>query len=401
MNKDIENRVKKMIDKKERNYYCLKTISKNKDICIQLIDNVIQKIKESKAEYLEGYELKVNNEVRTPVVRKKQEYEWVTPKIENIKIDITLKNKSEQLNIGNIDCDIEKYYSPYRGNLDTYNIHINYISIFDNYKNKGYGTYILRHVPMIISHIIRGKIYTVSTTTNIFKYDKYKIYEYTYEERVKRLTNWLNNNGYTISSDYIENNGTEIPVFKMKLDEDDNVMGAIKNLEKEISELCFAVWHSDNDDYVKQELKRCNDISKNIINEKYNIYDKEEKIIKMQDIKKEFVRKYKEQKEIREDEIKLIDDIIIKYNSISMEQLDLLENDTFDDIVIKLYCKSFNLGYVSRVLAELGYFTKNKEGEKRKYTYEKIKYIIEDSNTKYRELKKYANNILIANRISQ
>ena len=84
-----------------------------------------------------------------------------------------------------------------------------------------------------------------------------------------------------------------------------------------------------------------------------------------------------------------------------MEQLDLLENDTFDDIVIKLYCKSFNLGYVSRVLAELGYFTKNKEGEKRKYTYEKIKYIIEDSNTKYRELKKYANNILIANRISQ
>jgi hypothetical protein len=123
-------------------------------------------------------------------------------------------------------------------------------------------------------------------------------------------------------------------------------------------------------------------------------------MLELENIKVEFIKKYQEQKEMRENEIKLIDNIAQLYNSTSMEQLELLENDTLDDIVIKLYCKSFNLRRVSDGLEDKGYIGKNKKGENRKYTDEQVRYMIEDSETSYSDLKKYANYILMANRIS-
>lgn len=406
MNKDIEQRLKKMNNRKAQDIYYLNTIEENRDICIDFIESLINKVKESNIKYLDGYELRVANEKRTLIeietVEKKELWCKKPQKTENIKIDIVLKNDYEELKIGKIDCDF-KWSERGSGYLNRYGVHLNDILIFEEFRDKGYGSYILKHIPMIISYICQGNVCIVSTTTQVFKYDKYKIHDFTYSERTNSIERWLEYNRYERSGETIKDGEIEFAVFRMELDINDNLIDTMDGLKKELFHLCFKVWDRENEIYVKSELEKCKEISEKILDEKYNAYSKEKKIKILENIKEEFIKHYDEEKEIREDQIELIDNTIKSYNSTSMEQLELLEKDTLDDIIIKLYCKSFNLGYVSNQLKDLGYMAEgtNKKGEKRKYSYEQIRYMVEDSETSYEDLKKYANLILIANRISQ
>ncbi|MVX67117.1 hypothetical protein GKZ28_26055 [Clostridium chromiireducens] len=408
MNKDIEQRFKKFNKRKERNSYYLRNIKENKEICIEFIESLINKVKNIDIKYLEGYELRVANESRTLIgheeLEEHDEFSFTSPKeIENIKCDIVLKNDHEELKIGNIDCDVKFGKSIILGYLKRYAVHLNDITIFNEYKDKGYGTYILKHMAMIMSYLYKGEVCCISATTEILKYDKYKIHEYTYSERTQTIERWLERNEYIRSGEVVKDGEIDFAVFRMDLDRKDSLIDIMDTLKKELSDLCFTVWDRDNKSYVKTQLEECNEIAEKILDEKYNSWSKEKKIEILENIKVEFIKHYDEEKEIRENQIQLIDNTIKLYNSTSMEQLELLEKDTLDDIIIKLYCKSFNLGYVADKLKDLGYMREatNKKGEKRKYSYEQVRYMIEDSETSYEDLKKYANSILIANRISQ
>ena len=405
MNKDIENRLKKMIDKKENNMLYLKKIEKNKDTCIEFIEDIINQVKESNIQYLDGYKLRVANAVRTELKEKCEVYEDEDEDVffklpeqwENLKIDIILKNENEEFKIGDIDCDIKHFKSSrIVGDLESYHVYINCISILEEYKNKGYGTYILKHIPMIVSYIIRGRIITVSATTNIFKYDKYKIHEYTYEHRIDKLGKWLEKNDYYKSEEIIKENEIELPVYKLKNEEGENLIDIIRFLSEELENLFLSTSYR----YIQEKQEKCVELSEKLINEKYDLWNKEEKIQRLKSLKEEFINTYNQKHEEKEKQIELIDYVIKKYNSISPQEMEILESDTFEDIVIKVYCKTFNLRRVSDKLKELGYETEKKDGTKRQYTDPETKYLVRKSNTKYTDLKEYAINILIANKIS-
>jgi hypothetical protein len=408
MNKDIEQRFKKYRKLQESNKHYLNTIKQNRPIFIEFLDNAIEKVKVLETKYIEGYEVRVANEIKKPIDSKEfvrdSQWGWYNQepkKLENIQIDIILKNEIEEITIGKIDCDIRVFNGALIGDLKRYSVHLNYISIFEEYKNKGYGTFILRHIPMIISDLYKGEVYIVTTTMKVIEFDKYKIHETKYSERIEATKRWLIRNNYTENSEYIKLKDDKNLVFELDQSKRDSINRIFSSLQDEISHSCFTVWRHDNNMYVKSEIEKYEKILDKLLDNKYSSGIKDKKILGLENLKEKFIEQYKTQKEIREDEIGLIDEIIQLYNSTSMEQLELLENDTLEDIVIKLYCKSFNLRRVSDGLEDKGYIGKNKKGEKRKYTDEEVRYMIKDSETSYEDLKKYANLILIANRISQ
>jgi hypothetical protein len=407
MNKDIEQRFKKYRKLQESNKDYLNTIKQNRPICIEFLDNAINKVKLLETKYIEGYEVRVANEVKKPIDDKEfvrdSEWGWYNQnpkKLENIQIDITLKNEDEEITIGKIDCDIKVFNGAFIGDLKRYSVHLNCISIFEEYKNKGYGSFILRHIPMIISDLYKGEVYRVTTTIKVIEFDKYKIHEEKYSERIETIKRWLIQNNYTENSEYIKLKDDENLVFEMDQSKRDNINGILSNFEKEISELCFTVSRYDNNKYIQLQIEKCEEIVDKLLDNKYSLGIKDKKILELENIKEKFIKQYDEQKKIREDEIDLIDDILQFYNSISMEQLEVIEKDTIDDIVIKLYFKSLNLRRVSDELEKLGYMGRNKKGEKRKYTDEQVSKMIKESKTSYRELKKYSEYILFANRRS-
>lgn len=407
MNKDIEQRFKKYIKLKKKNNEHLDTIKKSREICIKVIDDAITKVKAIENKYIEGYELRIANETKNSIDSKEfiKYEEWgfygdEPENLENIQTDIVLKNKEEEITIGRIDCDIKVFNGMFIGDLKRYNVHINRISIFDKYKDKGYGTFILRHIPMIISDLYKGEVSRVTTTIEVIEFDKYKIHETKYSERIEVIKKWLESNNYIEDSEYIKFKSHERLVFKLEENKKSNFKEILACLEEEISHLCFDVWRNDNNRHINSQIEECEQLVDNLLDKKYSLGTKDKKILGLENVKEKFIKEYDKKKEIRENEIRLIDNVIQSYNSISRDQLEILGKDNFDDILIKLYCKFFNLRRVSETLEELGYTGENKKGEKRKYTDEQVRNMINDSKTNYKELGKYAKCILIANRIS-
>ncbi|NFG60049.1 hypothetical protein FC778_15365 [Clostridium botulinum] len=408
MNKDIEQRFKKYKKLKESDIHYLDTIKKNRPIFIEFIDNAIEEVNALETKYIEGYEVRVANEIKNPIDNKEfvrdSEWGWYNQEpenLENIQIDIVLKNEIEEITIGKIDCDVRIFNGALRGDLKRYDVHLNNISIFEEYKDRGYGTFILRHIPMIISDLYKVEVYRVTTTMKVIEFDKYKIYETKYSERIEGLKRWLIRNNYTENFEYIKLKDDENLVFELDQTKRESINIILSSLEDEIENLCFRVWRYDNHTYVKTGIEECKKIVDKLLDNKYSSGIKDRKILGLKNLREKFIKKYDEQKKIREDEIKLIDEIIKFYNYISMEQLKVLDKDSIDDIVIKLFLESLNLRRVSEGLERLGYMGKNKQGEKRKYTDEQVKNMIIDSETSYTDLKKYSGYVLYANRRSQ
>lgn len=407
MNKDIEQRFKKYRKLQESNKDYLNTIKENRPICIEFLNNAINKVNALETKYIEGYEVRVANEIKKPIDSKEfvRDSKWLwsyqePKKLENIQIDIILENETEKITIGKIDCDIRVFNGALIGDLKRYSVHLNCISIFEEYKNRGYGTFILKHIPMIISDLYKGEVYRVTTTMKVIEFDKYKIHETKYSERIEVTKKWLISNNYTENSEYIKLKDDENLVFELDQSKRESINGILSSLEEEISELCFTVSRYDNNRHVKLQIDKCEEIVDKLLDNKYSLGIKDKKILELENIKEKLIKQYDEQKEIREDEIELVDDIIKFYNSISTDQLEVIEKDTIDDIVIKLYFKSLNLRRVSEGLEKLGYMGKNKKGEKRKYTDEQVSNMIKESKTSYIELKEYTEYILFANRRS-
>lgn len=407
--KDVERRLKKFRSQKSSNKRYLKTISDTKEICLDILDRAINKLEKIEYSKLEGYELRISNDKRIEVKRAVSEdedyyedYDDIR-KYENFQCDIILKNDSEEIIIGDLNCDVKISPVYYESDLNRCFVEVNRINISEEYRKMKYGSYILKHIPIIISNIYKCEIYNITTTIEFLPFDRYKIGSITYSERVEALETWLKESYFKETENYKKDSeNKKIKVFEMDLNKRMKFDYVLEKLLKDMKTLCFTVWSTENKKHIEEYQERCKVILKEVYDDKYITEPKESKIKKMKNMKENFIKIFEEQTEIRLSDIELLEKVVEKYKKIPPEELEINKKDTLDDTTIKLYCMFLNLGRVATELAELGFKTKSKTGKNKteKYTTNKIKEIICDSITCNKELQEYAKDIIIANRIS-
>ncbi|MGH4121728.1 MAG: GNAT family N-acetyltransferase [Clostridium sp.] len=395
---EVEKKLLKHSEAKEIRIQELKDIAENKSICIQFIDRAIETINRNTPQYVQGYELKIANERTNPIEisedkDKDNEYTFFTEKGENIKIDIVLKSKDKELIIGEIDCNVTwTEYSQKR-----YYVKLNYIALHEEYQNKGYGTEILNHIPTILSHLYKGEIAMVKTTAEVMKYDKYKIHEITYNERIKGIEAWLIKNEYQPNGSFLKD--TELEIYEMNLRNNKSIdndllifkRSLINILKSSLKDDFFISWRNES-------IEECEGTLEIICKNKYSDGVSEQKILKLQKIKETIKREYETLKQEKESIIFAVSEVAKLHDKVTLEELEINEDNSLDEKAIKLYCKYFNYGAVSKTLEQMGYTTKKKgTNENRKYTSEELKEIMFNSNTENKKLKEYANYIIISN----
>lgn len=396
MANDIKKKLLKHSEIKENIIQRLKEIEENNNTCIKIIDGAIERINNIIPKYIEGYELRIANERKTPIKinnRKEANDDFMISfheEGENIKIDIVLKGIDKEFIIGEIDCDVI-WYEVYG---KTYRMKLNYIALHEEYQNKGYGTEILKHIPSIISYLYKCEVTKVETTAEIIKYDKYKLHDITYSKRIKNIEAWLIENNFKPNGD---KDGLEVYEMDLRNNKNvDNYMVCFKNLIIDIlnssSESTYDI-NSRN-----KSISECENILKVICKNKYSDGIVKQKALMLQQIKEAIEKAYNELKEDKERTIFAINEVNRIQKEITTEELKINKLDGIEETAIKLYCQYFNFGTVGNVLEEMGYTTQRKgTTEKRKYTASELKEIIGNSNIKNEKLKKYVDYVFIAN----
>lgn len=393
MNKDTEKKFISYSIEKDKRIEKLKEIEETKEICFEFVDGAIEKLSNNSPQYIEGYELRIANERRKLIEESKEdededdEYFICSPQheVENIKIDIVLRGINKELTIGEIDCNVKLY----RHYTENYYVELNYISLDEEYQNKGYGTWVLKHIHTIISHLYKGNVIKVETTPEVITYDKYKIHEITYNERIKSIENWLIINGYEPNGRILKDN--KIEFYEISLKDNESIDNYMLNFEKSLLDI-LTVSYSRN-----KSINKCDDMVKDICKNKYSDGIIEQKILRLNQIRQKIEDKYNKTKEYNEMVILAVDGVKQLYNSISLEDLEINKNDKINEIATKLYCKYFNYSAVGHSMAEMGYTTTNKgTNKKRNYIARELKEMIRNSNVENEKLKKYIEYIFIA-----
>lgn len=406
MNTEVEKRLKKYNENIGKNNHYLEKIKENKKICIDLLDGAIELIKSSSEDNFNGYELKVGNERRKPIEKKEKiksgsedDFFFSTESVvkeENIELDIILSKENEDVKVGYINCDIEELVGIYTVEITRYNIHLNTIEIYDEYKKRGFGTYVLQHIPMIISHICEAEIKCITTTPQIFKYDKYEIHDDTYSERVENIKKWLEKNGYEEKLSYLEDENKRMPIFELDKNRVSDFLKEFNNLNEEINKLGF---RSQDDKYSREKIIECNKIIEKICDSKYTIGSNKRKVKYIEIIKSDYEENYNVTKEETEDDIKILTKAKKIVENINKEDLTIKEDDIKSDIILKLYLKHLKYTGVIDKLSELGFTTTDRHGKKKNYGSADIKEEIINSESKYVKFKEYAVTIIMANKL--
>lgn len=394
MNKDTENKFISYSIEKDKRIEKLKEIEDTKEICFEFVDGAIEKLSNNSPQYIEGYELRIANERRKLIEKSECQEEdeddffvcWSPQyEVENIKIDIVLRGIDKELTIGEIDCNVK--YEHYREN---YCVELNYISLDEEYQNKGYGTWVLKHIHTIISHLYKGNVIKVETTPEVITYDKYKIHEITYNERIKSIENWLIRNRYEPNGRTLKDN--KIEFYEISLKDNESIDNYMLNFEKSLLDI-LTVSYSRN-----KNISKCNDMVKDICKTKYSDGIIEQKILRLNQIRQKIESEYNKIKEYNEMVILAVDGIKQLYNNISLEDLEINKNDKINEIATKLYCKYFNYSAVGKFMAEMGYTTTNKgTNKKRNYIARELKEMIRNRNIENKKINKYIEYIFIAN----
>lgn len=392
---EIEKRLKKHSEEKNVRIEKLKEILENREQCFRFIDGAIERIKNSKPKYIEGYELKIANERRKNLkIKSNNKYMehdfWdIAKERENIKIDIILTGENKEITIGEIDCNVE-WYGLSREKV--YRVKINDICLYEDYQNKGYGTYILRHISSIISHLYEGKVSKVETTPGVIKHDKYKMHDTAYDEIIKNIEKWLKNNGYELSDREDDNKCT----YEMEKWGINNIDDYIMEFESTLIDILKPYKY-----YKDRVISECNEILNIICKTKYSGLSKEGKILRLDKVKESINKAYYKLKEDNEYIISTIDTVKRLYDKVTLDELEINKDDKIDEMVMKLYCRYFTYAKVGTELERMGYTTKSKgTNEQRKYIARELQDIILNSDTKNEVLKEYANCLLIANKVS-
>lgn len=402
MKKDLVNRFKSYERMIRKNKLYLDNILKNKEICIDIFNDVINKVKETDFTFLDGYELKIVNVDRKSIksdVLKEESFLYEICEKENLKGDIIFKKENEKLKVGTINCDINIYDIVFENGGKFISIELNKIIISDKYNFDQYISYILENIPSIVGAVYEAKVNRIITTIEFVEFEEYKILEDEYIKKVNIIKKWLKNGYFRENKELIKKiNGVPFIMFEMDLSKRINFDRVIGNLRSYIRILGFSI-ESEDKDMMEIYIKKCDKSINEILKDFYITESKKVKLEKIKGLKNEFIQEYSEKKELMKNQIKILERVIENSNKMKEEKLELDEKDTLNDIIIKSICKDYNLKSAINQLEVLGYRMIGDNGRKHNFTINKIKEILYNGNTKNVKLRRNAIDIIEANRI--
>ena len=388
----MKEKLSKYSARKEFRIQYLKEIIENKIFCLEFIDELIKQINDTIPRYIEGYKMRFSNERRSVINEEREDDEYyICLDIikENIKLDIILRNeKEEDILIGMIDCDV-RVFGNYERNLD---IKINCIEIFEKYQNRGYATRAINHIPRNLSHIYKGRISRVETTSDIIPVDKYELYKNTYCQQLEMVDRFLVRNKYEDDNDFTED---DVPIYKLDLYKFKPIDYYINSLIYSLSIIMKTYSKRESDNKEKnEEIEKCKNIIEIICDDSYIYGTKEEKILLLENLKEEIEKIYSDLKRKSESIIVAFDEIRELYKKVNIE---FKYSDSVGEIAAKLYCKYLKYVDVCKELEKMGYMKYGKISGKRKYSSKEVKELIINSDMGDEELKNYVKKLIIAN----